>query len=327
MELACVIMKATAEADDKCPTDDTDEADDKYAKFEKSSVTPTIEKSFRKSFLGFCCFVAVSALWYRKVGLPINLDKFVRFCCSNFEILGLIFLRHKITGGNGANGISGQTMIMYSVVYGLRIMLTCPEDWSTFEWKDLDFDSSFGSVSLLIVLDILRHVFWFNRESYEEELDIVRAAYLIPLGFLLGIVLPVDDHVWLPGDHDEDVHHSSKWFGYLFCACLVMDVLALLPQVIMMARSGGKVAAPIAHFVAATFVSRIGDVFNSLVYETHLHFSHPVAYWTVVCFQCMYLLIVADFMYYYMKARASVAKLQDEVVLVEMPEMESETKV
>merc|ERR1719299_901 len=51
------------------------------------------------------------------------------------------------------------------------------------------------------------------------------------------------------------VHPSfSQGFVYSYCwtTYLYLDVIALVPQVVMMARGGGKVEAPIAHFVAAT---------------------------------------------------------------------------
>lgn len=293
--------------------------DNKYTKRPTSPSRKCPEDLFL--FFGFACFVALSGMAYTSVGRAINLDNFVRFCSSNLEILGLLLLAHKIKVRNSADGVSGNTMIMYGFVYGLRIWLTCPEDLN-FEWKDLDFDASFGFASLLLTLEIARHVFWTHRETYDEELDVVKAKYLIPMCFALGIILPVDDHVWLPEDHDDEVHASSKLFGYFFCTCLCMDVLALLPQVVMMAQGGGKVAVPIAHFVAATFVSRVGDVFNSLVYESHLRFSHPTAYWTVVILQFMYMFLVADFMYYYMKLPPYTIRLEDELKIIEMPGME-----
>merc|ERR1719265_1595313 len=94
--------------------------------------------------------------------------------------------------------------------------------------------------------------------------------------------------------------------GYMWSSCLYMDILALLPQVIMMARGGGKVEAPIAHFVAATFVSRIEDLSDSLLFfGKSLRPDEYFSYYTIIFFQVLHLLLVADFMYYYVKARAS----------------------
>lgn len=86
---------------------------------------------------------------------------------------------------------------------------------------------------------------------------------------------------------------------------MYMDVMALMPQVVMMSQGGGKVSAAIAHFVAATFVSRIGDLYDSLFYESGVYKSDPTSYWMCVFLQSLHLVLVADFMYYYIKARSS----------------------
>merc|ERR1719162_958806 len=96
--------------------------------------------------------------------------------------------------------------------------------------------------------------------------------------------------------------YSFGWTSYLY-----LDVLALLPQVVMMAKGGGKIEAPIAHFVAATALSRMVDL-EYWFFEFDLG---PQGYWNgfnysgwlIVIVHVLSLLLVADFMYYYLKAR------------------------
>merc|ERR1719321_1220438 len=150
----------------------------------------------------------------------------------------------------------------------------------------------FTIIPLLLVCDILRSVFVKHRSSYEAELDVLQAKYLVPSCVVMALILRPHFHFW------------STSYGIVWSSCLYMDVLALMPQVVMMSRSGGKIEAPIAHFVAATFLSRMEDLWDSLMYHQDSQ-SDAFSYWMVIFVQVIHLLLVADFMYYYMKARAA----------------------
>merc|ERR550537_112217 len=151
----------------------------------------------------------------------------------------------------------------------------------------------------------MKSVFWTHKSTYDSDKDILKVQYIIPGCFLMALVVRPHFHTW------------THFYGYIWGSCLYMDVLALMPQVVMMAQGGGKVSAPIAHFVAATFVSRIGDLYDSLFYETSIQKTDPFAYWMVVVLQSLHLLLVADFMYYYIKARSMAHGLVDEVKLMD----------
>lgn len=294
--------------------------DDKYAKFDSAKRTPEPLKKYHSAlnfvkdgciqcpqFLVFACFVFLSGSFYISVGRPVNLDQAGRFASSNLEILGLLMLRHKIAVRGSVAGISGMTMLMYAFVYAQRIVLSLPDSFS-FEWKDLDFDASFGSVSLMLVLDIVKSVWFTHRSTYQIDLDVLKIQYLVPGCYLAALLVRPHFHGW------------TSVYGYWWSSCLYMDVMALMPQVVMMSRgmqsTEGKVEAPIAHFVAATFLSRVDDLWDSLVFETSLRDNNATAYWTVVFMQSVHLLLVADFMYYWIKARAHKCTLVEDIRLV-----------
>merc|ERR1719240_869800 len=119
------------------------------------------------------------------------------------------------------------------------------------------------------------------------------------------------------------VIHPTFMQGYLYSYCwtfsFYIDVLALLPQVVMMAKGSGKVEAPIANFVAATAFSRIVDLwfwyfrFNIGPQGFWLGFNYSgylIVFWHLIS-----IAIVADFMYYYIRARVRSATLTEEVAL------------
>jgi len=227
-----------------------------------------------------------------------NVEKFSNFASISIEGLGLLTLRHKIQGRNSVKGISGMTMIMYAVVYSIRVWLSMPENWN-WSITQVNLDSSFGLISLLLVLDILRSVFVTHRSTYNYDLDVLNVKYLIPGCFLLATLLRPHFHSW------------TTVYGFVWSSCLYMDVLALMPQVAMMSRGGGKVEAPIAHFVAATFLSRIEDLSDTVLYHGGgLQADENFSWWLICLVQGVHLLLVADFMYYYVKARTVGAGLE-----------------
>jgi hypothetical protein len=287
------------------------DADDKYAKFSASKSGPESLKKYSEA-LGFsqqlvekavnvgsqsfvfaftCCALICASFCYGGIQNVLNAVSII------LEVGGLCMLRHKIQVRGSVNGISGMTMVMYAAVYAIRIYLSMP---ASYAWKDLNMDGMFTIIPLLLVCDILKSIFMTHRSSYDAELDILQVKYLIPSCIGIACILRPHFHFW------------SASYSMVWSSCLYMDVLALMPQVVMMSRSGGKIEAPIAHFVAATFLSRMEDLWDSLMYHENSHASSDDAfsYWMVIFVQAIHLLLVADFMYYYMKARAA-GKVED----------------
>eukprot|EP00746_Dinoflagellata_sp_MGD_P018975 gnl/MRDRNA2_/MRDRNA2_144063_c0_seq1.p1 gnl/MRDRNA2_/MRDRNA2_144063_c0~~gnl/MRDRNA2_/MRDRNA2_144063_c0_seq1.p1 ORF type:complete len:337 (-),score=62.24 gnl/MRDRNA2_/MRDRNA2_144063_c0_seq1:145-1077(-) len=285
--------------------------DDKYVKIARTSKTaPAALQKYQEalsifhvdvlknsSFVLACGYILLAlgyVLFGGAPGRPV-IEKLLNVLSISIEIFGLLMLRYKIQHRNSVSGISAQTMLMYAAVYGVRIWLTMPSlaTWN-FDVLDVELEASFGIISLLLVLDCLRSIFVNHYSSYQADLDVLHAKHLIPGCFLLASLLRPHFHSWSP------------LFGYMWSSCLYMDVMALMPQVMMMARGDGKVEAPIAHFVAATFLSRIEDLSDSLLFQGEkMHSDEYFSFYTIIFFQGLHLLLVADFIYYYLKARSS----------------------
>lgn len=280
-------------------------ADDKYAKFASKSVPAPFQKydsvlgvtqklvekaatAVSQSFgLAFSIFMIVGATIYFG-----DMQHLMNAASIILEVVGLLTLRHKIQVRGSAKGISGMTMIMYAVVYAMRLYLQFKD---LQDLTDLTMDGMFTIVPLLLVCDILKSVFVKYRSSYEAELDVLQAKYLIPGCVCAALLLRPNLHFW------------STSYSIVWSSCLYMDVLALVPQVVMMSRSGGKIEAPIAHFVAATFFSRMEDLWDTIMYHSNNMSSSGdvLSARFIICVQVVHLLLVADFMYYYLKARAA----------------------
>jgi len=282
--------------------------DDKYAKAGSKHVPDSLKKyhnavgliNFDKlplEYFLFACFAVASGMCISFVfGRVFDVDAIERFGALQLEILGLITLRMKIKEKNSVSGISGMTILMYAATYFCRMGLSYPSSgFLSLQWKDWDFDLTVGWVSMLLVLDILKSVFVTHRKTYQAELDVFKAWYLIPCCWTVSLLVRPHFHSW------------TFKYGWCWSSTLYMDVLALMPQVVMMSKAGGKVEAPVANFVAATAISRCGDLFHSLVFLGATRANEPFSYWMAVSVQTIHLLLVADFLYYYMKARAFAA--------------------
>merc|ERR1719161_457972 len=142
------------------------------------------------------------------------------------------------------------------------------------------------------------------KDTYQEDLDVLNIKYIVPVCVALALILH---------PHFE----QGEWHSFLWTSYLYFDVCALLPQVVMMARTGGKVEAPIAHFVAATAFRWVIDLcywfFDFDLGPQGWYKGVNASGLLIVAFHILSLCLVADFMFYYIKARFSGSRLSDDL--------------
>jgi hypothetical protein len=224
------------------------------------------------------------------------------------EQSGLIALQWKISLRGHVQGLSGMSMIMITLSYTIREIETfglARVPWVTINGMAIEL---LQVVSCMLAYAGLWSIFKKYRSSYQSDLDVLKVKYLIPCCVLLGLVLqPQFRQGW---------KYSLSW-----AVSFYIDVLALLPQVVMMQRSGGKVEAPIAHYVAATAFSRTSD----LMFWCYRSNIGPQGWWRgynvsgtiIIVFHIICLLLLADFMYYYVKARIHGRNMTEDVEIAE----------
>jgi len=237
----------------------------------------------------FCCYT----LGGGRLTNTTREDRLGYLSCI-LEASGLISLQWKIIKRGHVEGLSGMSVIMIALTYSMREFETfglAKVPWVTIDGMAIEM---MQIVSCLLAYVNLWSVFKTYRSSYQEELDILKVKYLIPGCVLLGLVL--------------HPHFRQGWkYSLSWSMSFYIDVLALLPQVVMMQRGNGKVEAPIAHYVAAMAFSRMSD----LIFWYFRWNLGPQGWWhginisgiIIVGFHVVSLLLVADFMYYYIKAR------------------------
>lgn len=290
--------------------------DDKYAK-----ASLTHERSFalrdvfklsvlnRKPFHVYTCYVLTVLAVYHLFGGDLRNvmyeDKLGVMSCL-LEALGLISLQQKIEKHGKVSGISGASMIMFALSYSLReceSLIMSKVIMSNLEATAVE---CLQISSVFLVFSITWSVFKTYKASYQEDLDVLKVKYLLPGCCIMGLLL-----------------HPFFVQGFFYDVCwtisFYIDILALLPQVVMMSRGGGKVEAPICHFVAATAVSRLIDLWfwyfrfdlGPQGYVLGFNYSGSL----IVLCHFVNLGLIADFMYYYMKARLAGASISEDLAL------------
>jgi len=272
------------------------------------SLTSKDAASLRSPFQAYACVLMLSSIAYYALGGDLrqaSRSELLGYVSVIAEGLGLAALLHKIENQGRVSGVSGMTMGMYALVYVLREVMLMPPQFSTL-WLDGWMIEALQIPAIMMVISVLRSVFMTYKSSYQEELDVMRPMYLVP-GCLMAAVL-------IHPSFEQGALYSFGWTCYLY-----LDVLALLPQVVMMAKGGGKIEAPIAHFVAATALSRMVDL-EYWMFEGDLG---PQGYWNgfnysgciIVVFHVLSLVLIGDFTYYYLKARVAGSSFQEDVLL------------
>jgi len=232
--------------------------------------------------------------------------EWIGYASTVAEVGGLVILRFKIKSRGGVMGVSRTTVIILAMIFPNRM-------WEFFprSRREMSADNCVAEIAslaaFLLVCEILVCVFRTHRDSYQEDLDVVKVKHVVPACAVLSLVL----HPFF----QQGFFHSYLWtFGFY------LEVVALLPQVVMMAKGDGKVEAPISHFVAATALSRSIDLWWWYTRGLELGpqgyvYGFNYSGWLIVVVHVLALLLAADFMYYYAKARLAGASLEEDLVL------------
>jgi len=148
--------------------------------------------------------------------------------------------------------------------------------------------------SLALVLWLLRRLFTEQRFSYQAEEDTFPLAPMVLGSFLLAALLHAD-------------MNARPIFDTLWMAGLFVSVVAVLPQLWLIARTGGRVEALTSHYIAVLAISRA----LSGTFMWHARFDITCepwiegvnhAIWAILGAHALHMLLLGDFAYYYIRA-------------------------
>jgi len=214
-----------------------------------------------------------------------------------FQCLAAVLLSLQVLSTNSASGISMRAL-------GLDVMALCFRLSSTLWLQgylpvDASGDYIFQALDLCsvgILLWLLYHVLVVKRSTYQEDEDSLPVFPLI----LGSVILAILFH----GNMNSRPVFDSLWMAGVF-----LSTVAVLPQLWLITRTGGRVDALTSHYIAAMAASRaLSGVFMWHASEDiscdpwfdSFTFNHAI--WAILASHIVHLLLLCDFGFYYIKA-------------------------
>lgn len=202
----------------------------------------------------------------------------------------------QVLARSSVEGISAQAIKLDIAAVALRLSSTLwlngylPVDASgDFIYQGLDL------CSLGMMVWLLHQMLVVHRRTYQEIEDTVNIAPMV----LASLVLAAIFH----SDMDDRPLFDTFWMAGLFTS-----VVAVIPQLWLIMKTGDKAEALVGHYIAALAVSRI--LSGLFMWEARFDitcnqwmmtgFSHGIV--AILAAHLMHLLLVADFGFYYIKS-------------------------
>jgi len=257
-----------------------------------------VERSVLNAGMG-CCYVMMGFAWL-VIWTKYSDRSYssILTAASCIQLLGFMTLTIKVRGSKSVAGISSKCLEMYALFFVCRLSSTL--------WKSgyIPVDRSGRTVyqvmdlcSFFVVLQLLYCMHKTHSHTYMAEQDTLPIFPLIPPCVILGYFL----HANL---------NRSLFFDTAWATSTNIDTLAMLPQLWMMSKIGGQVEGCTAHFVISIVVSRVmALMFWWSAYKDLKEEGTEFAGKQIVAAHVLQLLLAADFVYYYLKAKFGGVKL------------------
>lgn len=210
------------------------------------------------------------------------------------QCLGFVLLTIKVKASKTVAGLSSSTIEAYIIFFLCRLPVTCfsrgytPTDKSG-QWVYQAFDA----LSLFLALKLLFCIHKTHKYTHDKDLDSLPVLPLLPPCLVMAYFC----HANLSG---------SAFYDMLWTFSLYVDTVAMVPQLWMLAKIGGRVEGLTSHFIAAMTASRalslwfFWNVSDQLLdRSTGSHFAS----YQIYAAHGMQLLLAADFMYYYLRGK------------------------
>lgn len=257
-----------------------------------------VERNVLNAGIG-CCYVFMGFTWL-VVWTKYSDRSYssILTAASCVQLLGFMNLTIKVRGTKSVAGISSKCLEMYALFFITRLSSTL--------WKSgyIPVDRSGRTVyqmmdvlSFFVVLQLLYCIHKTHKHTYMAEQDTLPISPLIPPCVILAYFL----HANL---------NRSLIFDTAWATSTNLDTLAMLPQLWMMSKIGGQVEGNTAHFVVSIIVSRVmALMFWWSAYKDLKEEGTEFAGKQIVAAHALQLLLAADFVYYYLKAKFGGQKL------------------
>jgi len=240
--------------------------------------------------IAWLCFLGMGAWIYHEIAEEMFTSILTLGVLA--QALAFLLLYMQISASQSVAGISGRCLILHALKLCFRLSTTLwlqgylPADASG-EWI-----YQLGDIaSLLLVLKILFSIFFEYKASYEHKDDTLDLKGMIMSAVALAIVFHPDLIDWVP-------------FDILWTIHLYIDTVAMVPQLWMISKAGGKVKGLTAHYIAAILLSNLltGLFWFHAIAELRGLNMVNIAGLAINGAHLVQLLLLLDFAYFYVKA-------------------------
>lgn len=284
-----------------------------FAEYGVSGVREFGNQIGRNEILSFIGFAILGFLGYH-----ITSDGFfsgVITFGSMAQCLGLVLLIMKIHYCNNADGLSVETFVLYIAVYCLRLSATLfhdgylPDD-STGDWVYQALDI----VSCILVIYLL----------FVSTVSLPREKRAKTLNMMLFVIIPTIVSLILGVCIQSGLNAGScEWADVRWAASVYLEIFVMIPQIFLMVKRARQrkcgslnddctADGLTSHYIACTFVYRFANFYfwYSVMEELRCPWSFSMipAYFIVGAL-ALQVLILAEFMYYYVKAHVAQERL------------------
>lgn len=237
-------------------------------------------------------YMLFSFLWLTIWGKFSDRDFSAILTAASFvQLVGFVILSIKIHGTKSVVGLSSKTLTCYVLYLSCRLTATAlksgynPVDRTgDYMYQLIDF------ISLLFVLQVLYSVHKVHAHSYQEEHDTMPLLPLVVPCVLLGCFV-------------HGSFNGNWFFDAVWAVSVNFETIAMIPQLWMMAKMGGKVDSMTAHFVAAIIMSNVMTIVWWWYCGPELEKRGPCMLAKVImASQVIKVVLSADFMFYYTQA-------------------------
>lgn len=255
-----------------------------------SASKPKVSKSELYAGTGgiyIMCAVAWCFVWKFHTNRAFNS---ILTCASMVQLCGFLLLTVKVRATKSVAGLSSKTLEMYAIFFLCRLGVTLSvRGYNPTDMSGKCVYQLLDAASLLVVLQLLYCVHKTHTWTYQKDHDSMKLLPLLPPCVVLAYFVNVGAS-------------RNPFFDGLWAASAYVDTLAMLPQLWMLTMIGGRVEGMTSNFVAAMTVrSAMGLAFWLRKYDG----SSEIGIIVLIGTFFVQLLLAADFMYYYCRARLS----------------------
>lgn len=211
------------------------------------------------------------------------------------QCLAVVFLALQLLSTGSASGISARALLLDALSICCRLSSTL---WlEGYLPGDASGDYIFQVIdmcSLVVLVWLLRQILVVKRHTYQGDEDSMPILPLVKGALMLAALLH--------GDMNDYPTFDTLWM-----AGLLISTVAVLPQLLLITKTGGCAEALTGHYIAVMAVSRVFSGMFMWSARNDLKcipwiggFNH--AFWTILAAHMLQILLVGDFAYFYVRA-------------------------